>query len=746
MAHAPSIRRCHAPAVFLLLAVLATVPMFCSAEAAGVTSDRLQVGLVLSGGGARGVAHVGVIKVLEQLGVPIDLVVGTSMGAIVGGLYASGMTADELERAIRDIDWVDIFDDDPPRAERSFRRKQDDSDVLIRYRLGYADGEVKLPRGVILGQKLDLTLRRLAVRVAHRVSFDDLRLPFRAVATDLETGDPVILDSGNLARAMRASMSVPGVFPPVEYQDKLLIDGGIANNLPVDVARSMGADVLIVVNVGSPPRNRENLKSVIEIIDQTSTLMVLRETRRQLELLGPGDVLIEPELGDIGAADFLRAAAAIGTGEAAAKASAAELQSLAVMTPSGLSPAQVSPRAAVEPPVISSIRIQNDTPLDDEMLRSRLRVLQGEPLDVEALEEDISQIYGLGYFETVEYELMNRGLDSDLIINAREKAVGLNTFRFGLNLESDFEGESIFNFAVSHEMFGVNRLGAEWRNAVVVGNDILFSTEFYQPLDYRQRWFVEPAAEYREKDVGIFTEGRRIAEFRVRTATLGFDAGRAIGSCCEARLGILFGAGQSRLKNGTAPLESDDFGIGALVASLGYDTLDNVRFPGAGELLEVIYEDGSETLGADSPARKLQVEGAIARSLGRHTLIGRFLVGANLDQENEVQNLFSLGGLLNLSGFSKNEISGENSALVNLVYLYRARDYGTGKFGIPIYVGGSLENGGVYPSLGDFWGDDDITAGALLIGADTPLGPLYVAYGMAEGGVRSGYIFLGQSF
>jgi NTE family protein len=743
--HAPLIRRC-TPAALMLFVVLATIPTFLPADAAAATADRPRVGLVLSGGGARGAAHVGVIKVLERLGVPIDMIVGTSMGAIVGGLYASGMTAEELERAIRDIDWVDIFDDDPPRAERSFRRKQDDSEVLIRYRIGYADGEIKPPRGVILGQKLGLTLRRLAARAAHRVSFDDLRVPFRAVATNLETGEPVILESGNLALAMRASMSVPGVFPPVEYQDKLLIDGGIANNLPVDVARSMGAEVLIVVNVQSPPLNRGVLRSVIEIVDQTINLMVLRETQRQLDLLGPGDVLIEPELDDIHGTDFLRAAEAIAMGEAAAKATAADLQSLVVVTPSGLSLAQVSPRAALEPPVISSIHIQNDTPLHEEVLRSRLRVRQGEPLDVEALEEDISQIYGLGYFETVEYELINRGHDSDLIIKAREKSIGLNTFRFGLNLESDFNGESIFNFAVSHERFGVNGLGAEWRNAIVVGDETLFSTQFYQPLDYRQRWFVEATAEYNEVNVGIFGSGRQTAEFRVRTATLGLDAGRAFFNCCEARVGLRFGAGDSELKSGVSALPGDEFGIGALVASAGYDTFDNVRFPHSGETLAIIYEDGSQALGADSPARTLEITGAIARSWGRHTLIGRFLVGANLDDEEEVQNLFSLGGLLNLSGFFKNEISGENAALTNLLYYYRLRDYGTGQFGIPIYLGGSVEHGGVYSNLRDFGGEEDITAGALLIGTDTPLGPLYVAYGVAEGGIRSGYIFLGQSF
>ncbi len=227
--------------------------------------DRPKIGLVLAGGGAKGAAHVGVIKVLEELGVPIDYIAGTSMGSIVGGLYASGLSAAELEVAVKSIDWGDIFNDKPPRQDRDFRRKRDDDNVLIRYKLGFKDGSIQFPRGVILGQKLNLALRKLSFRAIGINDFDELSIPFRAVAADIETGETAVLGNGDLVTAMRASMAVSGAFPPVEIDGRLLVDGGLANNVPIDVARGMGADILIVVSFPAQLHTREKLNSAISI-------------------------------------------------------------------------------------------------------------------------------------------------------------------------------------------------------------------------------------------------------------------------------------------------------------------------------------------------------------------------------------------------------------------------------------------------------------------------------------------------
>src|SRR6202050_4260669 len=207
---------------------------------------RPRICLVLSGGGARGMAHIGVLKVLETLKVPIDCIAGTSMGAVVGGLYASGMTAAQIETTMRSVDWQEAFRDAPPRRDLAFRRKQDDRNFLVRLPLGVKHYHILLPKGFIQGQTLQETLRQLTLPFSNTTNFDELPQPFRAVATDLVTGDAVFLEKGDLSIAMRASISAPGVFAPVDYQGRLLVDGGIAENLPIDVARAMHAAILIV--------------------------------------------------------------------------------------------------------------------------------------------------------------------------------------------------------------------------------------------------------------------------------------------------------------------------------------------------------------------------------------------------------------------------------------------------------------------------------------------------------------------
>src|SRR5215472_14190933 len=326
----------YAWALSLILAACLAVPAVTGAQASpgppppGDAHHRPRIGLVLSGGGARGTAHIGVLKVLEQMHVPIDAIAGTSMGAVVGGLYASGLSARDIEKIMTSINWQDAFRDRPPREDLDLRRKQEDETFLVKYHLGVRDGHIVVPKGLIQGQKLTETLRRLTLPVARMSDFDELPTPFRAVATDLESGDSVVMGSGDLTSAMRASLSAPGVFAPVEREGRLLVDGGVADNLPVDIARSMGVDVLIVVDVGSPLVPRQELTSAPVISNQMLSILIKRNAQAQLAALGSRDILIRPELGNASAFDFGNVARVIGVGEKAARGSAAQLQARAV--------------------------------------------------------------------------------------------------------------------------------------------------------------------------------------------------------------------------------------------------------------------------------------------------------------------------------------------------------------------------------------------------------------------------------
>ena len=342
---------------------------------------------MLGGGGARGAAHVGVLKVLKEMHVPVDCIAGTSMGAIVGGLYASGLSPEEIEREIRDMDWDDVLEDQPPRPERQFRRKRDDDLYLVKKQLGYESGRLELPLGFIQGQKLDLELARLTQHVATIRRFDELPIPFRAVATDIETGDEIVLSSGNLARAIRASMAVPGAFDAVELDGTLLVDGLVTNNVPVDVARKMGADIAIVVNVGTPLKARSEITSALAIIEQYSNIVGQQNVLRQLDTLRETDVYIQPELGDISTSDFNRAAETIGLGADAARTASAKLAKLAI--PSAAYSDHLAARGGPvgEAPIVGFVRIENKSKIGEDVLAHPFRALIGKPLDQKTLEE-----------------------------------------------------------------------------------------------------------------------------------------------------------------------------------------------------------------------------------------------------------------------------------------------------------------------------------------------------------------------
>src|ERR1700723_4286678 len=301
-----------------------------NAPAAPPAEVRPRICLVLSGGGARGMAHIGVLKVLEELKVPIDCIAGTSMGAVVGGLYASGMSAAQIDTTMRWVDWQEAFRDLPPRRDLAFRRKQDDRNFLVDLPLGLKHGKILLPKGFIQGQKLQETLRQLTLPFSNSTDFDRLPTPFRAVSTDLETGDAVLLDKGDLSIAMRASISAPGVFAPVDYEGRLLVDGGLADNLPIDVARAMNADILIVSDVSFPLHDRAQLDSALSISNQMLAILLRKDSDRQKSTLGPKDVLIEPNLGLTPATDFTAAVSVISRGEDAARAATAALEAYGV--------------------------------------------------------------------------------------------------------------------------------------------------------------------------------------------------------------------------------------------------------------------------------------------------------------------------------------------------------------------------------------------------------------------------------
>ncbi len=718
--------------------------------AATTEQTRPRVGLVLSGGGARGAAHVGVLKVLDELRIPVDAIAGTSMGAVVGGLYASGMPVADIEKLLRSVNWEDAFKDRPPREELGFRRKQDDREFLVRYALGVTEQGFVLPRGLVQGQKLEQVLRKASLPVAAIQHFDRLPIPFRAVATDLETGEPVVIDSGDLVTAMRASMSAPGVFAPVERDGKLLVDGGLTENLPVSIARAMNVDVLIVVDVSFPLYAADELTSPLEVTNQAFAILIRGRTREQRALLGPNDIVIEPPLGRFASIEFARVPQALRAGEIGAREKTAALDKLS------LSPddyvrylATRNPRDA-SLPVIQFVRADPRSMEYDPLVKATMSNLIGKPMDADRVRNQLSSLYALDRFESIDYNLIEEDGRAGLELDLRRKSWGPNYVRFGLNLEDNFEGTSRYNAAVRLIATELNPLGAEWLTDLQIGDNPRIFTEFYQPLSLASRYFVAPSIDFEERSVfQLGSEGRDLlAEYRVRSLQGGVDVGREISNWGEIRFGIRRGTGRSRVLIGDPTLPVDTFDRGGYFARFSYDRLDSIFFPRHGQQFEFEWRGERESIGSDENLNAFASSWLVARSFDRHTLI-LWLSGGTVADSALVrpENFYSLGGFLNLSGLAPGALAGPHFGIGRLIYQRRVGRGGEGVLNFPAYAGLSFEAGNAWldssqASFGDLRKDFSV-----FFGVDSPLGPVYLATGYdAEEHQKAFYLFLGRTF
>jgi NTE family protein len=714
---------------------------------------RPRICLVLSGGGARGMAHIGVLKVLEELEVPIDCIAGTSMGAVVGGLYASGMTAAQIEAIMRSVDWQEAFRDAPPRRELAFRRKQDDRNFLVRLPLGLKHGKILLPKGFIQGQKLQETLRQLTLPFSNSTDFDLLPTPFRAVATDLVTGSAVLLDKGDLAIAMRASISAPGVFAPVETQGRLLVDGGLAENLPIDVARQMHADILIVSDVSFPLQARSALDSALSISNQMLAILVRKDADRQRATLSPSDILVEPMLGPASSTDFTAVDSTIAAGENAARLMLARLDALGVG--GGAYGDYLARRASREPGLaaIRFVRVDEQSKRYEKTIMAEMQPLIGKPLDVDAVGARVTQLYGLGNFETLDYALVDQGEGADeesgLEVRARRKSWGPNYVRFGLNLEDDFQGNSRYNAATRFILTELDDLGAELVTDVQIGSDPKVASEFYQPLNAERTWFVAPSIRVEARDLQLYTKDVEIADYRDREAEVDFDIGRTLGNWGEIRAGFHRTNGATHLRLGDPNLVEQDYNDGEFFVKFSYDRLDNLHFPREGQQFSFQWDANRTDLGADTASDKVQADYLIASSRGRNTLLFWTSAGsvvAGSIKPTALPDQFSLGGFFNLSGLAPTSLFGPNYAIARAIYFRKIGRGGEGFFEFPAYIGMSLEIGNTWQQRSEMNFGSAHKDASLFLAFDTFLGPVYLGSGYDTAGHSAYYLFLGRTF
>ncbi len=734
--------------IFLLMAAtlaFATVAQGAAESSAPGPGERPRIGLVLGGGGARGAAHIGVLRELERLRIPIDAIAGTSMGAIVGGLYASGLSVEELEEIVTSLDWQDAFRDEPRREDLRFRRKQDDEQYPIGFELGLRDGRLTLPKGAIAGQKLGLVLRSLTVGVPSEADFDDLPIPFRAVASDLATGEQYEMAAGDLALAMRASMSAPGIFSPVNIDGRTLVDGGLGGNVPVDTIRGMGVDIVIAVDVEFPLYEPDQLQTALDVTAQMLTIVIHNQTLQQLATLTPDDFLIRPALGQFGSTNFADITEAIGPGRQAVAEVAGRLRSYSLDTEAYREHLATRRARLAEPPErIENVRIVSDGSLATKVLEAQLKSRPGDPVDPDRFAKDADALYGLQAYEQVGYRLVDDGGLTALEFEGRAKSWGPNFLLFGLTLEEDFEGATAFNVSARLTRTGINSLGAEWRSDLQVGTDPFFRSEYYQPLSFDSNYFVAPRLRLEQTNFRVFADDASVARYRVTDAEIGLDAGRELGRWGEFRVGVFRGTGRATVKVGDPTLPEIDAEDGGVFARFALDTLDDAQIPLNGARGSIEWIESSATLGADTDFGALESNLSIVRTFGRHTFQAGAIFNTSLDDDRLVQEFFPLGGFLRLSGLARGEISGPHAGVARLVYYRRSGETGGGLFDIPLYLGASFEAGNVWASRSDISASSLIANGSVFAGLDTYFGPLYIAAGLAEGGRSNFYLALGR--
>ena len=721
--------------------------------ATAAAPHRLRIGLVLSGGGARGIAHVGVLEMLEKLHVPIDAIAGTSMGAVVGGLYASGLSPDEIAKTLRSMNWQEAFRDRPPREDLTLRRKQEDENFLVKFPIGIKGGRPVLPEGLIEGQSLTEILRRLTLPVARITSFDDLPTPFRAVATDLESGQEVVMGSGDLTSAMRASLSAPGVFAPVERGGRLLVDGGVSDNVPVDVARAMGVDVLIVVDVGFPLLPRNKLNSVTAISNQMLAILIRRKSEQELAHLGPHDILIRPSLGDISSFDFGNVNQLLGVGASAAEQMRDRLAALSV-SPAQYAAYQARREALLRPPPrIDFVKVQTGPNVYSQPIEKLFKDLVGKRLNPDAVGQRITTLYGEGGLDTLDYRVLPEDDRYGLLVDARGNSIGPNYMRFGLSLQDDFEGDSTYDAAARYVMSEITRAGGEWVTDAEIGQTELLSTEVFLPLSQFSGWFVMPHTAIESRNLPFLIGQNERAQYRVHTLDYGLDAGKQFGNWGEIRAGVYREEGHSRLTIGD-PSDSrlpfppfQTFGSRTYFARFSYDTLDDINFPHFGERAMLQWSGARNVPGGETNFNQVTLDFLAAQTWReRNTLALSLSGGSTLNRVTDLRMEFPLGGFLNLSGLRQYSLYGPHYGIGRLMFYRQVGRGGPGYLDVPIYLGMSLEAGNVWQNMSDAKLTNLHEDASVFLGLDTFLGPVYLGSGFDDHGNQAFYLFLGRTF
>jgi NTE family protein len=679
------------------------------------------------------------------------VIAGTSMGAIVGSMYSVGYTPEELQKILGGLDWKNLFNDNPPRPELPMWRKNEDFRDLLDLEIGFHDGKVVMPTSLVQGQKLLMLLRRLLMPAWNVRDFDHLQIPFQAVAANIGNGKPTVLKQGDLALAVRASMSAPGAFAPIRYQGQLLVDGGIVDNLPVDVARAMGATRLIVVDVGTPLAPERNLTNPFAVLSQMLGVATLESTQRQLRSLGPDDLLIRPRLGDIGSASFDEARRAMQIGEQATEAMLPELRRFGEPPARWAAWRKAHRQRQFDPGLVRFVDVVDGSRSDAGKVERRLAADIGKPLDVDALDRQVSRLYGSGRYASLDWRPVERNGRRGVELTARAKPWGSLFGKVGLQISDDFVGHAFYTASAQLTASDVNDAGARWTSGAWLGRITGLYSEFHQPIGQLDQAWVMPEVRLRTETIPIYFRNRELAEYRMHRPRLGIGAGWSPDPRWQVSARLARGYDFATLLVGDPDVFPDvHTNWTSLRLTTTWDTLDNVDFPTRGSRVRMQYEAYRRVLGGDVDGNVVRLTGDWAVHWGygpieRYTvLLGLHASSAygSRDFMGSLEPLDFLGGFLDLSGHVENSLFDTQSLLGRAMAYRRMGDQRL--FGLPLYLGASAEAGNVWDARSGIDLGNLIYAGSVFGGIDSVLGPIFLGFGHASDGANAWYLTFGS--
>lgn len=715
-----------------------------SAHAVEDATPRPKIGLVLSGGGARGAAHIGVIEALEEMNVPIDFIVGTSMGAVIGGLYASGVPIAQLKQDFSTLEWDDIFSYNINRTDLYYRRKLDTDIFVIKNFVSYSNGKIHIPYGIITGQSLYEVFNAYLLPIQPIKDFDHLNIPFKAVATDLVTGKAIVLDHGDMALSLLASMAVPGIISPIDKNGYLLVDGGVSANVPIATAKAMGADVLIVVDVSTPMSKKDDIVDLAGVIDQISNILTFRNVEKSKALLDKNDILIEPAFSDVGTTDFEKFEKGIMPGKTAAMQQSERLCYLAQFRKQA--PPDNAPLRREMPSIsIDAVAVKNAVVLEPE---SYLDYVQFDESLVSPLtiNHEINTLYGLSIFDRIYYGIQDINHEKTLVIEPIIDQENPIYIQASLLLDTDFHLTNTFGFVLGITNPRANSYLGEWRLLGQIGQGESLLAEFYQPLSRDLAWFVNPRVSIQRTPLLYYYDFDTIADLVMTQNKASIGMGRNFSNW--GRLSGFWQYSYSDIKQETGAyfITNQYVNNGEAGVLFEWDTLDNLYFPKHGVKGRLIFNKFAEAFGGENDFTQFTAKNIAAIGTGKHSLALGTIYNKTVHSEPNYPAQFSLGGLFELTGFANNELVGDNSALITAIYFYEFKQLEI----IPnrpalCYLGTSLETGKA-------WGNSNqsherwLGSASVFVASDTIIGPLYLAFGMTDNGHRAAHLALRPAF